>query len=330
VRLLFAFAGGRGHAEPLVPIARAAAARGHEVAFAGRRAVVEQLGFASFAVGQNPVPRRSPLVAFDIEREERVLREAFAGRLARAQAADVLALCSSYRPDAVVCDEVDFGSMVAAERLGVPCVPVLVTAAGFIRPELIAEPLATLRAAHGLAPEPPAPALRLSPFPPSLRDPGDAVCIRLGDAPRADGPTVYVTLGTVFPPESGDLLERILAGLGEWETFVTDGYVPQSEILPGCAAVVCHAGSGTVLGALAHGVPLVNVPIGADQPFNAARCESLGAGITLDPLTATPEEVGDAVSTVLTDPAYRAAAERIRDEIAAQPGADHAAELLEA
>jgi UDP:flavonoid glycosyltransferase YjiC (YdhE family) len=73
----------------------------------------------------------------------------------------------------------------------------------------------------------------------------------------------------------------------------------------------------------------VTIPIGADQPLNAARCEALGVGPALDALRAMSADVRDAVAAVLGDPAYRAAAERVRDEIAALPGPDHALALLE-
>src|SRR5262249_28984865 len=95
-------------------------------------------------------------------------------------------------------------------------------------------------------------------------------------------------------------------------------------------AVVSHGGSGSVAGALAHGLPLVVLPMGADQPQNADRVEALGVGIALDAFTATPEQGRDAVSTALADPAYRRAAERRRDEYAALPGPERAVELLEA
>jgi UDP:flavonoid glycosyltransferase YjiC (YdhE family) len=363
--LLFAFTGGRGHAEPLVPIARAAEAAGHDVAFAGRAAhlpEVEALGFRTFAAGPDVVPERGPLVAVDMAREERVLRDGFAGRIARSRAADLLGVCAELEPDLIVCDEVDFGAMVAAERLGLPHASVLVTAAGsFVRPEIVREPLAALREEHGLPLDPGLAMLGrqlvLSPFPPSFRDPGfplpgTAVSIRPGATGRACGqhpPLVYCTLGTVFPLESGDLFARLLEGLAELriEAIVTVGlhidadalgplppnvqlerFVPQSAILPRCSAVVCHGGSGTVIGALAHGLPLVTIPMGADQPLNAARCEALGVGLALDPLRATPADVREAVSAVLADHAYRAAAERIRDEIAALPGPEHAVALL--
>ena len=92
---------------------------------------------------------------------------------------------------------------------------------------------------------------------------------------------------------------------------------------------MCHGGSGSVLGALAHGLPLVLLPMGADQPQNAQRCAALGAGRVLDVIAATPDDVRDAVSAVLSEPSYRAAAERLRDELAALPGPEHAVALVE-
>ena len=78
VRALFTFIGGRGHFEPLAPIARAAAAAGHEVAFAsgGVLPVVEAAGFTAFFVApERPPPPRRPLQGVDMENELRILRE---------------------------------------------------------------------------------------------------------------------------------------------------------------------------------------------------------------------------------------------------------------
>lgn len=121
MRILFTFAGGNGHFEPLAPIARAAAAAGHEVAFAARHAlvpVVEAAGFAVFPTERprSGPPKRMPLLPLDAEREDRDLRDGFADRLARIRAGELLALAGEWRPDLLVCDEVDFGAMVAAER----------------------------------------------------------------------------------------------------------------------------------------------------------------------------------------------------------------------
>jgi UDP:flavonoid glycosyltransferase YjiC (YdhE family) len=210
--------------------------------------------------------------------------------------------------------------------------------------------------------------LVLSPFPPSYRDPAfplpaTAHAIRpltpepvrkdaapAWAAPVRGAPTVYFTLGTVFNLESGDLFARVLAGLRDLplNVIATVGreidpeefgpqpahihvarYIPQSSILPRCAAVVSHGGSGSVIAALAHGLPSVLLPMGADQPLNAARCAELGVARVLDAVGATPADVRAAVSTVLADPSYRRAAARIRDEIAVLPGPEHAVALLE-
>ncbi len=367
MRILFAFVGGRGHLEPIVPIARVAEAAGHTVAFAappGTVAEIEALGLSGFPVGpggSHSPPTRVPLREVDLEREEREFRERFAGRGVRIRVIGLLALCADWQPDLVVSDETDFGAMIAAERLGLPCATVLVLATGsFLRAAVVAEPLNELRAAHRLPPDPDLAMLSrylvLSPFPPSFRDPAyplpaTAHSIRLSAAEpaRSDG-VVYFTLGTIFNLESGDLFERVLAGLGRLpvEVVATVGsqiepeelgslpdnvrverFVSQAEVLPRCSAVVSHGGSGTVTAALAHGLPQVVLPMGADQPLNAARCEELGVGVVLDALSATPEEVREAVETVLSNPAYRSAAERIRDEIAALPGPEHAVPLLE-
>jgi hypothetical protein len=123
MRALFTFAGGRGHAEPLVPIAAAARAAGHAVAFSGRAWVAAGLRERGFHVLSDPEgamdepPRPQPLLELDPAREEAVLRDGFGGRIARERAELTLAACAAWAPDVVVCDEVDFGGMVAARKL---------------------------------------------------------------------------------------------------------------------------------------------------------------------------------------------------------------------
>jgi UDP:flavonoid glycosyltransferase YjiC (YdhE family) len=69
--------------------------------------------------------------------------------------------------------------------------------------------------------------------------------------------------------------------------------------------------------------------MGADQPLNAARCQQLGLGCVLDPVTATAADVRDAVAAVLAEPSYRAAAERLQEEFFVLPGPAGVVELLE-
>ncbi len=107
-------------------------------------------------------------------------------------------------------------------------------------------------------------------------------------------------------------------------------FVPQAAVLPHVAAVVSHAGSGSVLGALTHGLPMVLLPMGADQPWNGDRCAALGVARVLDPVAATTTDIANALREVVTDPAYAAAAVAQRDALAALPGPEAAVAAIAA
>jgi len=97
-------------------------------------------------------------------------------------------------------------------------------------------------------------------------------------------------------------------------------WVPQADVMPYAAAMVCHGGSGTVRAGLAAGVPMAVLPLFADQPHNAQRVTELGAGVTLD----RASRAGDAVRWLLADPGYREAAQRVATAIGALPTVDAA------
>lgn len=212
----------------------------------------------------------------------------------------------------------------------------------------------------------PARYLVLSPCPPRFRDPAfplpatalafraEAGGDREGEPPWPDAlpgaPTVYATLGTIFNAESGDLFARLLGGLRALplNVVVTVGrgldpaafgpqpphvrverHLPQAQVLARCDLVVSHGGSGTVVDALAAGLPSVLLPLGADQLLNTARCEALGVGVALDPVRVTPQAIAAAVTRVLDDRAMVAAARRFAREIAALPGPDACVPALE-
>ena len=163
-------------------------------------------------------------------------------------------------------------------------------------------------------------------------------------------PVVYVSLGTAPLFNQPEKFAPLLAGLaGEAiEVIVTVGelndptafgelpptvhvekWLPLSTLLPHCAAVLCHAGTGTTLAALAAGLPLVLVPQGADQFDNARACERAGAARILLPDQVTPAAVREAVRTVLGhDSSERAAARTLAAEIAAMPSAVEVASAL--
>jgi len=58
-------------------------------------------------------------------------------------------------------------------------------------------------------------------------------------------------------------------------------YVPHANLLPNCALVVTHAGIGTLMVSLAHGVPLLYMPMSREQQDNAAQVAAGGAGMVL-------------------------------------------------
>lgn len=245
----------------------------------------------------------------------------------------------------------------------------VIASGAFVRPDVVADALNEVRTEHGLPPDPDCRMLSrylvLSPFPPSYRHPAfplpkTAYSFRpmtlYSKMPRpikkylADAPTIYFTLGTIFNTESGDLFSRVLDGLADlaMNVIVTVGkhidpaefgsqpphihiaqYIPQNQLLPHSDIVISHGGSGSVMGALAHGLPMVLIPMGADQPLNAMRCVDLGVGVSLDAVSVTPDEIRETVSTVLNEPSFRNNTQQLRREIANLPEASSSVPLLE-
>jgi MGT family glycosyltransferase len=89
---------------------------------------------------------------------------------------------------------------------------------------------------------------------------------------------------------------------------------PHGEILRHASATITHAGHGTVMRALAAGVPLVCMPMGRDQNDNAARVVARGAGVRLKP-NAKVDAIQVAVRTLLDSPTYRANAQALGQQI---------------
>jgi len=166
------------------------------------------------------------------------------------------------------------------------------------------------------------------------------------DDPR---PLVVASFSTMAGQTEPSLLQRVLDALARLPLRVllatgpispvtlaippnasVAGYVPHSAVLPQAALAINHAGHGSVMAALAHGVPLVCLPtLGADQRIIAARVEALGAGKAL-PGQAGADELRSAVEQVLATPAYREAAEQLARLVGREDGAAIGALALEA
>jgi UDP:flavonoid glycosyltransferase YjiC (YdhE family) len=168
------------------------------------------------------------------------------------------------------------------------------------------------------------------------------------DATR-DGPLVLASLGTVHHAEAG-IFEAIVEAVADEPITVVaaigrdqdparfgrvpsnvrvEGYVPQTAVLEEASAFITHGGFNSTKEALSLGVPLVVIPISADQPYTAERVEALGLGRRVGPDERSADIIRDRLRAVLGNPAYRRATRAFAAEMAALPGVDHAVRLLE-
>jgi UDP:flavonoid glycosyltransferase YjiC (YdhE family) len=156
--------------------------------------------------------------------------------------------------------------------------------------------------------------------------------------------TVYVTVGTMFNATASGVraLEKLTSVFDGFPvnavvTVGRDGdvdrfdravenvrvrhFVQQDAVLPHVDAVLSHGGAGTSLGALAHGVPHVMMPIATDQHRIAERVASAAAGIVLAE-EATVDGIRASVLEVLHDQRFRDGARAASPALRAIPDAD--------
>jgi MGT family glycosyltransferase len=165
--------------------------------------------------------------------------------------------------------------------------------------------------------------------------------------PTGDDPLVVVSLGTTPGLNEEPVAQRTLDAIADLPVRAVvnvsehldasalrlpsnasvEGYVRHAAVMPHASAVVTHAGLGTIVAALAHGLPLVCLPLGRDQPHNAERVEAVGAGVAL-PTDASAGEIGAALERVVDQPSFTSSAQPFRDEY--DPRAQRAIEELEA
>ena len=289
-----------------------------------------------------------------------------AGAVDRAR--DLAPFVEDWSPDLVVHDTLELGSPTVAAERGIahvthgygPMVPgsdafaavlgATIAAAGLPDPveSVFSAPYLDI-CPPGLRGEVPYPWRTTVPLRPSA---GEAA------ADGSDGPdlsglphdqTVYVTLGTIMNQAVGvfravvdgcaDLPVNLVVTTGPDldpgligplpPSVLTAPYLPQAALLPHCTAVVSHAGAGTMLGALCHGLPQLCLPQGTDQPSNTAALVPTGAALALQPDETTADAVAAAMSRLLEEDSFRTAAVRLRAEIEAMPTADEVlADLL--
>ncbi|WP_035856512.1 glycosyltransferase [Cryptosporangium arvum] len=365
MRILFSGRPAYGHLYPLLPLARAARDAGHRVTIATGPTFVPQLaefGFdtreagTSIGVAEAEAVQRhpdGPVVA--------VMATMFADILARRTLADLEPMLKVDRPDLVIYEMSDVGAAGAARRAGIPAVSVTIgrsmptEARGFAAPsfewiwdgDVPADPMLGDAC--------------LDLWPAGLADPvAAAVPARFPLRPvpwsapappwsPPGRPLVYLTLGTVsfhvievFRAALDGLARlpvRVVVATGPGDPAALGPvasnvqvarFVPQARVLAEADLVVHHGGSGTTLGAAAHGLPQLVLPQGADQFVNADALAAQGSGLGLTGDDVTPDVIAECARTLLGEPVHRATAQALAAQIAAMPSPAQVLPELEA
>lgn len=331
-------------------------------------AIVAETGHA-FRAGGEPAeeeiaPLREQLVQLPPGEAAVVGNGELFGRLAtQAMLSEMADTVVEWCPDLVLREPCEHASTIVATRHGIPLAQVAIsaaqsewaaigTAASALR-ELGADVEAQMRAMPYLSAFPEA--LDPSPFAVTTRfhapaGPPAALPAWWGGA---GGPFVYVTFGTVLGHMSiaGQVYRAALDAVADFDARVlftvghrfdpaalypmprkvhVEAWVDQDRVFAEADLVVCHGGSGTVNGALFAGVPMVTVPLFADQFDNARRIAAAGAGLTVGAdkrgrRTNGAVDAGDlaaAITDALASSTLGRRAREIGRQMAATPGAD--------
>jgi len=126
------------------------------------------------------------------------------------------------------------------------------------------------------------------------------------DALRDQAVRGLVTLGPVLDKERFNVPENV----------VVVESAPHSQVFRKAHLVITHAGHGTVMRALSHGLPLICLPMGRDQNDNAVKVQHHGCGMALSK-KAGPVKIRNAVRKILAEEGFRQAAANFREEIKA-------------
>ena len=168
------------------------------------------------------------------------------------------------------------------------------------------------------------------------------------ELPPGNEPLVLVAPSTSQDPH-GQLLRATLEGLADEPVRVLAStnrrapaaplplprnarlvdWVSYSRTMPRCAAVVCHAGHGTIALALASGAPIVACPHAGDMAETSARIRWAGAGVSLPRRFHTARGIRLAVRRLLANPSYAHRARELAAWSEAHDGAAAAADAVE-
>ena len=249
MKVLFTTHPAYGHFHPLLPLAGAARAAGHDVAFATSAmfcSVIEEAGFPAFDAGLEWLESDESTLPDELQPApgsslEAFFAQKFVAATAEPLASGVVAAASKWRPDVIVRERTEYGGALAADALGIPCAAVQVASPSLMTPAFLAEvarPYNIAREHLGLPADEGLSALEdqvvFAFAPPSLHDPtvplppnfvslrpvaldatASATLPSWADELGRDRPLVYATLGTIFnnPEYNLPFFPAIMEGL---------------------------------------------------------------------------------------------------------------------
>ena len=353
-----------GNVSPTLAILTALASRGHRVVVLGHeqlRHVVERAGFAF-----HPFERAVRWSA-SVERPGvRSMLKYLTLASDRGSGKDLTRVAALVQPDVILLDCMMPGAMSAAKATGSPVVTImhtlyaywdaqwspgtpmglwlkltgtLPTAASRL-PDIAI--LATMPEIDVVAESSRFPrALIAQTGPPSQATPIHAIP---DDAP------LLISLSTISYPGQLEVLQRLIDAVADLpvRAIVTTGpsldpleltapsnvdvrqFVDHDEVMNTARLVIGHGGHGTTMRALAHGVPVLVVPMSsyADHHLVAAAIVAAGAGATVSK-HATPDDLRSTIARTLADASLRSGARRLAALLADRDGAAAAADIVD-
>jgi UDP:flavonoid glycosyltransferase YjiC (YdhE family) len=326
-RFLFVMVEGGGNVAPQLGIARRLAARGHRVRILSDPAIAAEvaaagLEFVSFrhAPHQNMRNRAVDTVRDWAEHGAHAQLRRITSRVmfgpAALYARDLLEALEQFPADAVAVDYMVVGALIGAERARLPTGLLVHTpyplptagvppfglglmparsAAGRLRDRILGAGLTHMFNSLGLAP--------LNAARTAL---GLSALTSVYDQLRAADKILVMTADLV-------LSERVFAVRS----------APHRQVFAQASCVVAHGGHGTVMKALAAGVPLLCVPLGRDQADNAARVVASGSGLRLK-ASASVTALRSALARLISEPSFTRAAATLASAIATDVARDAA------
>lgn len=154
-------------------------------------------------------------------------------------------------------------------------------------------------------------------------------------------PTLYFTMGSTGDAKFFGEAVRVF-GNTEYQVLITTAELPSEQfaqhqnvyvekladgdsLMAASHVTITHGGNGTIYQALGQGVPVIGIPTMFDQEINLTRVEQLGAGMRLRLRDCKGETLRQAVESILHNPAYRHAAQKLQRRIATMNGPQNAA-----